>query len=50
MKNPTIELTPKGTTNAQIDLNSITVKGVPEDAYSLEKTTNGAKIILKTIH
>ena len=36
MKNPTIELTPKGTTNAQIDLNSITVKGVPEDAYSLE--------------
>ena len=49
MKNPTIELTPKGTTNAQIDLNSITVKGVPEDAYSLE-TTNGAKVILKTIH
>ncbi|HAP4884610.1 TPA: fibrinogen-binding MSCRAMM adhesin Fss2 [Enterococcus faecalis] len=47
VKNPTIELTPKGTTNAQIDLNSITVKGVPEDAYSLEKTTNGAKIIFK---
>ena len=47
MKNPTIELTPKGTTNAQIDLNSITVKGVPEDAYSLEKTTNGAKVIFK---
>ncbi|MGX0056885.1 LPXTG-motif cell wall-anchored protein [Enterococcus faecalis] len=47
VKNPTIELTPKGTTNAQIDLNSITVKGMPEDAYSLEKTTNGAKIIFK---
>ncbi|XCJ20311.1 bacterial Ig-like domain-containing protein [Enterococcus faecalis] len=47
VKNPTIELTPKGTTNAQIDLNSITVKGVPEDAYSLEKTTNGAKVIFK---
>ncbi|EMW6161419.1 cell wall surface anchor protein [Enterococcus sp. DIV1368f] len=47
VKNPTIELTPKGTTNAQIDVNSITVKGVPEDAYSLEKTTNGAKIIFK---
>ncbi|CAC9761417.1 hypothetical protein IE044ANAGC_00836 [Enterococcus faecalis] len=47
VKNPTIELTPKGTTNAQIDLNSITVKGVPEDAYSLEKTTNGARIIFK---
>ncbi|MFB5412300.1 fibrinogen-binding MSCRAMM adhesin Fss2 [Enterococcus faecalis] len=47
VKNPTIELTPRGTTNAQIDLNSITVKGVPEDAYSLEKTTNGAKIIFK---
>ncbi|MDN3182904.1 fibrinogen-binding MSCRAMM adhesin Fss2 [Enterococcus faecalis] len=47
VKNPTIELTSKGTTNAQIDLNSITVKGVPEDAYSLEKTTNGAKIIFK---
>ncbi|MBP4089559.1 bacterial Ig-like domain-containing protein [Enterococcus faecalis] len=47
VKNPTIELTPKDTTNAQIDLNSITVKGVPEDAYSLEKTTNGAKIIFK---
>ena len=47
VKNPTIELTPKCTTNAQIDLNSITVKGVPEDAYSLEKTTNGAKVIFK---
>jgi LPXTG-motif cell wall-anchored protein len=47
VKNPTIELTPKGTTNAQIDLNSITVKGVPENVYSLEKTTNGAKIIFK---
>lgn len=47
VKNPMIELTPKGTTNAQIDLNSITVKGVPEDAYSLEKTTNGAKVIFK---
>ena len=47
VKNPTIELTPKGTTNAQIDLNSITVKGVSEDAYSLEKTTNGAKVIFK---
>ncbi|MEN2262600.1 hypothetical protein AAH971_14445, partial [Enterococcus faecalis] len=44
---PSIYLTPNATTNAQFVLNSITVKGVPEDGFSLDKTTNGAKIFFK---
>lgn len=47
VKNPTFELTTKGTTNAAIDLNSINITNVPKEAYTVEETAGGAKIIFK---
>ncbi|MTD38418.1 DUF5011 domain-containing protein [Erwinia sp. CPCC 100877] len=45
IKNPVFEIKSKGTTNAGIDLNSITIADVPKDSYRLEPTANGVKII-----
>ncbi|WP_086445165.1 bacterial Ig-like domain-containing protein [Candidatus Enterococcus lemimoniae] len=45
VKNPTFDITTKGTTNAGIDLNSITIADVPQDAYTIKQTATGAQII-----
>ncbi|OJG66797.1 LPXTG-domain-containing protein cell wall anchor domain [Enterococcus moraviensis] len=47
VKNPTFELATKGTTNAGIDLNSISVSNVPQDAYTIKQTATGAQIIFE---
>ncbi|MGX7417318.1 bacterial Ig-like domain-containing protein [Carnobacterium gallinarum] len=47
VKNPTFEIVLKGTTNAQVDLNSIMIEGVPREAYTVEKTSTGIKINFK---
>ncbi|MBO0440775.1 bacterial Ig-like domain-containing protein [Candidatus Enterococcus ikei] len=45
VKNPIFDIATKGTTNADIDLNSIVIDGVPETAYTIKKTATGAQII-----
>ncbi|MGG5341989.1 bacterial Ig-like domain-containing protein [Enterococcus sp. AZ192] len=45
VKNPTFDITTKGTTNAAIDLHSISVEGVPSDAYKVESTNTGVQLI-----
>ncbi|WP_207696010.1 hypothetical protein DOK67_0000634 [Enterococcus sp. DIV0212c] len=45
VKNPTFDIATKGTTNADIDLNSIAINGVPETTYTIKKTATGAQII-----
>ncbi|MGX7149882.1 bacterial Ig-like domain-containing protein [Enterococcus ureasiticus] len=45
VKNPTFDISTKGTTNAGIDLNSIIVTNVPQDAYTVKQTANGAQIV-----
>ncbi|GGC90171.1 bacterial Ig-like domain-containing protein [Enterococcus wangshanyuanii] len=45
VKNPTFDITTKGTTNAAIDLNSISIDGVPSDAYTVEATSTGVQLI-----
>jgi len=47
VKNPTFEIKTQGTTNAGIDLNSITIENVPKDAYTVKQTTTGAQIIFE---
>lgn len=45
VKNPKFDISTKGTTNAGIDLNSIVVTDVPQDAYTIKQTATGAQII-----
>ncbi|MBO0423170.1 bacterial Ig-like domain-containing protein [Enterococcus plantarum] len=47
VKNPTFTITTKGTTNAGIDLNSIAITNVPQDAYTVKQTATGAQIIFE---
>ncbi|WP_086314397.1 hypothetical protein A5821_001964 [Enterococcus sp. 7F3_DIV0205] len=47
VKNPTFDIKTKGTTNAGIDLNSITIENVPKDAYTVKQSTTGAQIIFE---
>lgn len=47
VKNPTFDIKTKGNTNAGIDLNSIMIEGVPQDAYRVEQTETGAQIIFE---
>ncbi|EOL44573.1 bacterial Ig-like domain-containing protein [Enterococcus caccae] len=47
VKNPTFDIKTKGTTNAGIDLNSVTITNVPKDAYTIKQTTTGAQIIFE---
>jgi LPXTG-motif cell wall-anchored protein len=44
VKNPVFEIVTKGTTNAGIDQNSVSIEGIPEDVYHVESAA-GIKII-----
>ncbi|MGX7243746.1 bacterial Ig-like domain-containing protein [Enterococcus quebecensis] len=47
VKNPTFDITIKGTTNAGIDLNSIDIPGIPQDVYTIKQTEKGMQIVFK---
>ncbi|MGK0552204.1 bacterial Ig-like domain-containing protein [Enterococcus faecalis] len=45
IKNPIFTIKAQGSTNAEVDLDSISIPGISETEYSVEKTSHGAQII-----